>query len=65
MVALWSWLAGKKTYIMAVLYAVDAFGVQIGYWDDGGMRGTIEQIGIILALRSGIQASGPVVALVK
>ena len=60
MVKIWELLSGRKTYIMAALYAIDTFGIQAGYWESDSYRSVIEQIGIVLALRAGITASGPV-----
>lgn len=54
-------LAGKKTILTAVGYAVDAYGVQMGWWPEASFRKTFEEVMIVVFLRQGVMASGPVV----
>lgn len=60
MIKFWSIIAGYKTYIIALVYGIDATGSQMGWWDVGSVRNVIEQVFVVFALRSGISASGPV-----
>jgi len=60
MIQVWEFLKGRKTYLMAAVIGLDATGVALGWWDDGKLRQITEGIFTLLALRSGISASGPV-----
>ena len=53
-------LSGKKTYLAAIGYAVDAYGVQMGWWAEAGFRTILEQVMTVFFLRQGITKSGPV-----
>ena len=52
-------LNGKKTYIIAVAYGIDAVGAQLGWWAADSVRTAIEQVFTIVAVRAGITKSGP------
>lgn len=54
------WLNGKKTYLMAVVYGLDAMGSQLGWWAADSARSIIEQVLTIVFLRAGVTKSGPV-----
>jgi hypothetical protein len=54
-------LAGKKTILTAVGYAVDTYGVQMGWWAEASFRTAFEQVMMVIFLRQGVTASGPVV----
>lgn len=60
MLAIISFLAGKKTYIVATVAAVDAFGAQFGWWEPSHIREILEGLLGVLFLRAGIEKSGPV-----
>jgi hypothetical protein len=47
---------------MAVAYAVDVYGVQMGWWAEASFRTTMEQVFTVFFLRQGIAKSGPVEA---
>lgn len=51
-------LEGKKTYIIAVLAAIDAFGQYMGYWQEDRFRDMAEMILFGVALRAGVTKSG-------
>ena len=53
-------LSGKKTYFAAVGYAIDAYGVQMGWWAEAGFRTILEQVMTVFFLRQGITKSGPI-----
>lgn len=53
-------LNGKKTYLMAFSYAVDSYGVQMGWWREAEFRTILEQVLTVFFLRQGITKSGPV-----
>ena len=56
-------LSGYKTYVLAVVYGLDAFGAQLGWWDEATARTIIEQVLGIIFVRDAIQKSAiPVVA---
>lgn len=59
MQAFFQMLAGKKTYILAVAYGLDAVGAQLGWWNTDTVRTSIEQVLTIIAVRAGITKSGP------
>lgn len=54
-------LSGKKTYLAAMGYAIDSYGVQMGWWEEASFRTIMEQVLTVFFLRQGIQKSGPVV----
>ncbi len=54
-----TFLSGKKTYLTAFAYALDTYGVQMGWWQDATFRTVLEQVMTIIFLRQGIQKSGP------
>lgn len=47
-------LSGKKTIITAVLYGVDAFGAQMGWWEADTVRTSVEQVLMVVFLRQGV-----------
>jgi hypothetical protein len=53
-------LDGKKTYLSAIGYAVDSYGVQMGWWEEASFRTILEQVLTVFFLRQGITKSGPV-----
>lgn len=53
-------LSGKKTYLMAAGYALDAYGVQMGWWESATFRAVLEQVMLVVFLRQGVVKSGPV-----
>jgi hypothetical protein len=55
-----TFLEGKKTILTAVAYAIDSYGSQMGWWEPATFRSVLEQVMIIIFLRQGVQASGPV-----
>jgi len=57
MFAIWTFLQGKKTYVMSILIGVDATGVELGWWDVGTVRHIAESLFTVLALRSGVAAA--------
>ena len=50
-------LSGYKTYILAVAYGIDAFGVQLGWWEEATSRSIIEQVLGIIFVRDAINKS--------
>lgn len=58
-----TFLSGKKTYLAAAAYAVDAYGVQMGWWSDASFRTIMEQVMTVIFLRQGVVKSGPVEAV--
>lgn len=53
-------LDGKKTYLAAMGYAIDSYGVQMGWWPEASFRTIMEQVLTVFFLRQGIQKSGPI-----
>lgn len=51
-------LSGKKTYLTAFGYALDAYGVQMNWWTDASFRTVMEQVMLIVFLRQGVLKSG-------
>ena len=58
-------LSGYKTYVLAVAYGIDAFGVQLGWWDEASSRTIIEQVLGLIFVRDAIQKSGLSTPVVK
>lgn len=54
------WISGKKTYIMAGVYGIDAIGAQLGWWGADSVRSTVEMVFTAIFMRMGITKSGPV-----
>lgn len=54
MQAILEFLNGKKTYVMGIIYALDAFGSQLGWWSADTARTVIEQVLALFALRAGV-----------
>ena len=54
-------LEGKKTILTAIAYAMDSYGAQMGWWESASFRSVLEQVLIIIFLRQGVTASGPIV----
>ena len=52
-------LSGKKTYLMAAGYALDTYGVQMGWWESANFRAVMEQVMLVVFLRQGVVKSGP------
>ena len=52
-------LSGKKTYLMIVIDALDAFGVVQGWWDEHRMRTIVEGLLTGMAATAHITKSGP------
>ena len=50
-------LSGYKTYVLAVVFGLDAFGVQLSWWDEATARTIIEQVLGIIFVRDAIQKS--------
>ena len=48
-------LEGKRTYLMAVAYAIDAFGTSLGWWPEATVRTAIEQSLMFIFLRAGLK----------
>jgi hypothetical protein len=48
------WLAGKKTYILGAVYAIDAFGVHMQWWGVDQFRAAFEGVLMLFALRAGV-----------
>ena len=59
MYAILETLSGYKTYIMAVVYGVDAVGSQLGWWNADAVRSTVEMVLTAIFMRAGITKSGP------
>lgn len=59
--AIRQWLAGKKTYLMIVIGALDQYGALQGWWTSDEFRQLIEATLGLTFLRMGVTASGPVV----
>lgn len=55
-------LSGKKTYLTAFGFALDAYGVQMGWWESATFRTVMEQVMLVIFLRQGVVKSGPVEA---
>lgn len=55
-------LSGKKTYLTAFGYALDAYGVQMGWWAEASFRTILEQVMLVVFLRQGVVKSGPIEA---
>lgn len=53
-------LSGKKTYLTAFAYALDAYGVQLGWWTDATFRTVLEQVMLVIFVRQGVAKSGPI-----
>jgi hypothetical protein len=53
------WISGKKTYIMAAMYGLDAVGAQLGWWAADSVRSTVEMVFTAIFMRMGIAKSGP------
>jgi hypothetical protein len=47
-------LDGKKTYIIAAIYGLDAVGAQLGWWNADSIRSIMEQVFMVFALRRSI-----------
>jgi len=47
-------LQGKRTYLSAALYALDAFGAYLGWWGADTFRSSLEQILTLVFLRAGM-----------
>ena len=54
-------LAGKKTYILAVIAGIDVAGSQLGFWEANHVREAAEAILGVVFLRAGVDKSGPIV----
>ena len=54
-----TFLSGKKTYLAAIGYAMDTYGVQMGWWAEASFRTILEQVLTVFFLRQGITKSGP------
>lgn len=52
-------MSGYKTYIMAVVYGLDATGSQLGWWEADSVRSTVEMVFTAIFMRMGITKSGP------
>jgi len=50
-------LSGKKTYLVAILAGVDAFGAQLGWWVADSLRGQLEGLLLFVTLRAGVTKS--------
>ena len=48
------WLKGKRTYITAALYGLDAAGAYLGWWGADTLRSSLEQILTLVFLRAGM-----------
>ena len=47
-------LQGKRTYLSAALYALDAFGAYLGWWGADVLRSSLEQVATLIFLRAGM-----------
>jgi hypothetical protein len=47
---------GKRTYLSAALYALDAFGAYLGWWGADTFRSSLEQIMTLVFIRAGLPA---------
>ena len=56
-----TFLSGKKTYLMAILYGIDAMGAKLGWWGADDVRAIGEEVMTFIFLRMGVSKSGPVV----
>lgn len=60
---LWSWLSGKKTYLIALVSTVYAWGITQNLWPHNVVIDTALGAGGLAALRMGIAAEAKKVAV--